>query len=176
MSTIADLNDTYLSNGYRVPQQELEFCIAKAARPIDPDLLLAVLVAEGGRRGAIVQNKNGSFDLGVGQINTIQYTETWFKSRYPDWRQVAQDTCTGVAAAADVLLRRMSELNVGQSVWEAVGHYNSKTAMVKIQYLQNVMQIYTRLSQNKGTEYRPWMTITHKQKHFFTWSNRESER
>lgn len=162
---IADSNASY---GKAVAQQELQFCIQEARKPIDPDLLLSILIAEGGRNGAIVKNKNGSFDLGVGQINTIQYSEPWFTVRYPNWNDVAFDTCTGVEAAADILLRRMSELNIGQSVWEAVGHYNSKTGSIKIQYLQRVMQIYTNLSQNKGTDFKPSMTVTYQQKNFFT--------
>lgn len=159
-----------ISQGSSVATSEIAHCVSAATstRPLDPSILFAVIKAENGNKGMVRANTNNSFDLGVAQINTIQFRDQWFNDRYGnDWRPLANDVCMSIGAAADILLRRMSELPVGASVWEAVGHYNSKTKSVKVQYLRRVMSIYTQHAIKNGGSYRPAQVITFDQKHWF---------
>lgn len=163
-----DLN--HVSNGTAVSQETIVACVreATATRPLDPSILLAIIISEGGRKGMVKANANNSYDLGVAQINTIQFHEPWFVNLHGnDWQTLANDVCESVDAAADILLRRMSELPVGSSIWDAVGHYNSKTGEYKMSYLQRVMQIYTATAINNGGQFKIDQRITDRQKNFF---------
>jgi len=148
-----DISENDINHGIPVAESIIIECTEKASfmRGIDPDLLLSIILeAERGNEGMVVANGNGSFDLGVAQINTIQFKEAWFLKIYPDWRQVANNTCVNISAAADVLKRRVNELGRGESIWNAVGHYNSKTKSVKLRYLRKVMSGYRKRAEMRG--------------------------
>jgi hypothetical protein len=149
-----DISASDINHGVPVEQQIIVECAEHAAymRNIDPDILLSIILeGEQGNRGSVVPNSNGSFDLGVAQVNTIQFKESWFKMRYPSWRTVANNVCVNINAAADVLKKRIDELSDGESIWNAVGHYNSKTKQIKLNYLLKVMSGYRKRAEQRGT-------------------------
>lgn len=149
-----DISDHDISRGEPVREAVIIQCAESAAyrRNIDPDILLSIILeAERGNNGSVVSNTNGSYDLGVAQVNTIQFTEPWFQKIYPDWKAVANNVCVNISAAADVLKRRIDELSPGESIWNAVGHYNSKTKPIKLTYLRKVMSGYRKRAEARGS-------------------------
>ena len=155
---IADLTIDNVQQGVPISPIVIEKCVNRAAVKLgyDPMLMLAILDVERGKKGAVVYNKsNGSFDLGPAQINTIQFGETWFRQEYSDvtWQQLSSDVCLNLEVAGRVLKQRLNELKPGQSVWNAVGHYHSKTPKYKLVYLQKVMRAYRLRAEKEGTGY-----------------------
>jgi len=101
--------------------QEAVQCIAQAsARYQVPELLMhAVLRKEGGRMGQAVKNRNGTYDLGLAQINT-----SWVEhfGRYGVTRESLQtDTCTNLYASGYILRRNF---NLKRNWTDAIIAYN----------------------------------------------------
>ena len=148
-----------LTKGTPLAPVVIEQSVDRAARKhdFDPTLMMAILDVERGNKCAVIRNKsNGSHDLGPGQVNTIQFEESWFKKEYPNvtWQQLACDVDLNLEIAGRVLRQRLNELKPGQSVWNAVGHYHSKTHKYKLIYLQKVMKAYRVRAENNGQGYR----------------------
>ncbi|MGI2185327.1 lytic transglycosylase domain-containing protein [Shewanella oncorhynchi] len=156
---IVDIPLEAISQGTPVAPIVIERSVEKAANKFDFDsaLLMAILDVERGNKCAVIRNEsNGSHDLGPGQVNTIQFEERWFKKEYPDvtWKQLACDVELNLEIAGRVLRQRLNELEPGQSVWNAVGHYHSKTKDFKLTYLQKVMSAYRVRAEKEGQGYR----------------------
>jgi soluble lytic murein transglycosylase-like protein len=97
-------------------------CIADASvRYQAPELLLhAILRKEGGRMGQAVKNKNGSYDLGLAQINTAWVAH--FARYGVRIEHLLYDTCTNLHASAYVL---RDNANKFQGDWfKAIVAYN----------------------------------------------------
>lgn len=106
---------------------------------IDPFVLLAVLKTENGRPGDVLQNKNGSQDLGVMSINTVWLQDFARKLDLNEEtvRQIlTSDGCANVAAGAWILGQRIAEAQ--GNVWEGVARYHSRTPSKQITYLNRV--------------------------------------
>lgn len=107
--------------------QEAVQCIAQASVRYEvPELLLHALIRkEGARPGAVVRNKNGSVDLGVGQINSSWLPEL-AKFGITATR-LAQDTCLNVYVQAYVVRKQFNRkgdwvktiisYNIGPNSW-----------------------------------------------------------
>lgn len=103
-------------------------CVADASVRYEvPELLLhAILRKEDGRMGRAVKNKNGTFDMGLAQINTTWITHF---SRYGiKLEHLLYDTCTNLQAAAYILkdnankfhgdwFKAVVAYNIGPSNW-----------------------------------------------------------
>ncbi len=154
-----DISIEDVNRGQYIAPDVIERCEDKATteHKVDASLLMAILDVERGRKGTVTYNtSNGSYDLGPGQVNTIQFEEWWFKKEYPTvtWRELSTNTCLNLEVAGRVLKQRIKELKSGESIWNAVGHYNSKTKKYKIAYLQKVMKAYRLRAEKYGTGYR----------------------
>lgn len=101
-----------------------QVCTASAAQRyhLPPDVLQAVVATEGGWDGLRKRNRNGSYDLGVAQINTIHLEEL---ARYGvSEQQLIHDTCVNIHVAA---YRLRFEINRVGDFWRGVGNYHSRT-------------------------------------------------
>ncbi|EJL6460821.1 lytic transglycosylase domain-containing protein (plasmid) [Vibrio cholerae] len=152
---VIDISIDDVARGTTVAPMVIEQCVEKAADKLDFDstLMMAILDVERGKKGTVSYNEsNGSFDLGPGQVNTIQFEEYWFKHEYPTvtWQRLKDDVCLNLEVAGRVLKQRLNELKDGQSVWNAVGHYHSKTKTYKLIYLQKVMKAYRIRAEKEG--------------------------
>ena len=145
----------YERTGHPVTQVHIEKCAHSAAlhHHIDEYLLLAILDVEHGNEGMVKKNNGQTWDLGVAQINTVQLKEDFFKREYKNitWRKLANNTCLNIDVAARILELRISELHKGASVFNAAGHYHSKTPTHKMAYLQIVMHKYFQRATKSGT-------------------------
>lgn len=100
------------------------YCVVHAAREysLPPEALLAMMMQENGRPGTKKKNSNGSYDLGVMQINTV-----WLQDRSPlkyylNENQLAYDTCANIHTAAWILAMHYAK---SRDIWRAIGMYHS---------------------------------------------------
>jgi soluble lytic murein transglycosylase-like protein len=95
--------------------QEVVQCVANAAQYYQvPELLLhALLQKERGRVGQAVRDANGSYDLGLAQINTVWASEFARFGITPE--QIRDDPCTNLYAAGYVL--RLNVNHYGGNDW-----------------------------------------------------------
>ncbi|MEB8287727.1 lytic transglycosylase domain-containing protein [Aeromonas veronii] len=116
-------------------EQAVETCLVAASQKYSVNyyLLKAVLKTEGGYRGAARENKNGSFDYGWAQTNSIhlpmlqQYGITKEKLMY--------DPCYSIGTMAWMLASELSKAAPGaDGFWQAVGNYHSKTPKHNLKY------------------------------------------
>src|ERR1700676_426131 len=98
-------------------------CVANAAQYYAvPELLLhAILQKERGRVGQAVRNRNGTYDLGLAQINTSRLRD--FAHYGVRLEQVRDDPCTNLYAAGYVL-RLNVNLFGGNDWYRATMAYN----------------------------------------------------
>jgi hypothetical protein len=118
-------------------------CINKAAIQyhIPAMIIISVLRMENGRVGDAIPNKNGTFDYGPMQINSI-----WLKEikRYGYTREAIQyDPCANVAVGAWLLSRAIAD---DKTLWKGVGNYHSHTVDKNMTYRSKVQKIYTLLT------------------------------
>ena len=111
-----------------------EECIQLAAQrfTLPPILIKAVLLVEGGKIGQTHSNKNGSYDIGPMQINSIWLPKF---SKYVSYKEILHNGCTNVQVGAWIL-----RYNINQSgdFWSGVGNYHSATLKKHIAYQQRV--------------------------------------
>jgi soluble lytic murein transglycosylase-like protein len=103
-------------------------------------LLIAVLNVEGGKRGLIHHNTNGSDDLGEMQINTRWWPELYQYHITP--QGVLENPCLNLRVGSWILARSIAD---GHNLLEGVGDYNSHTPVYNHIYTQKVREKYTVL-------------------------------
>ncbi len=119
---------------------DLKSCALAAARHyhVHEQLFLAVLATEGGRVGQTVRNRDGSYDMGPAQINSIHLPELARLGITRD--QVVNDGCLNLQIGAWILARALdgqSPSNPGE-FWRRVGNYNSATPTHNVTYQAKV--------------------------------------
>jgi soluble lytic murein transglycosylase-like protein len=107
---------------YAHVSQEAVRCVAQAsARYEVPELLLhGILMKEGGRMGQAVRNRNGTYDLGLAQINTSWLTH--FARYGVRLEHLLNDTCTNLSASAYIL--KQNYYRLGGDWFKAIVAYN----------------------------------------------------
>lgn len=117
-------------------------CVVDAVRTSGLPLaaLLGVLATEGGKPGEALRNTNGTWDLGVCQVNTCHVGELAEMGIAPEI--LLRDGCVNAYAAA-WLLRK--EYNRTGDIWEAVGAYHSRTPKYRDAYIARVKGKLIRL-------------------------------
>lgn len=132
-------------------------CNAFAANPLDDPVVLAcadqashafgvpievihvILEVEGGWAGAEIRNTNGSYDLGVMQINT-----QWLRklSRFGVTRaDIRDNVCVNISVGTWLLA---SELAAGRTFAEAIARYHSPTRRHQQRYLKKAAEYLER--------------------------------
>lgn len=117
-------------------------CINQAAITyhVPAILIISVLKTEGGRNGTIHRNRNGSYDLGVMQINT-----RWLPTLAQfgiSAEAVRYNPCSNVNVGAWILAGSIAGSN---EMWRGVGDYNSHTSIYNQRYSQKVQNWHRRL-------------------------------
>lgn len=108
--------------------QEAVQCVAEASERYQvPELLLhAILMKENGRNGRYSKNKNGTYDLGLAQINTSWLAEFSKYGIRPE--HVMNNACVNVSLSAYILkynwqhqhqdwFKAVVAYNIGNSKW-----------------------------------------------------------
>lgn len=111
-------------------------CLPSAAsyHGVNPHLLLAVLTVESGLNPlAIGKNNNGTFDIGMGQINSIHLPDL---QRYGLTANHLLDACKSIYVSAWFLRRGFDRYG---NTWFAAATYHSATPEHNLRY-QNLLQ------------------------------------
>lgn len=121
-------------------------------------LTLSIMRTEGGRPGTVSQNTNGSYDMGVMQVNSIWLPK--LAAMGITKHEVIYNACQNVMVGTWILAGYMKHY-IGtaglKSAWEdpgafwrAVGDYNSHTPVYNHQYQKRVSGFYRQISEKIG--------------------------
>lgn len=116
-------------------------CINHAAKVfhVPAIIIVSVMKIENGWNGAASRNKNGSYDLGVMQVNT-----TWLKDLKPfgiTKEKLQYDPCVNVHTGTWILAKGLAQ---GEG-WQGVGNYHSATPFFNKSYRQKVKIAYEKM-------------------------------
>lgn len=118
-------------------------CINQAAvvYHVPATLIISILGVEGGRVGMASPNKNGTFDYGPMQINTI-----WLEKIRPygyTREQIQYDPCANVMVGAWILGTNIAS---SSDFWRGVAGYHSYTLPLNEEYQYKVKGYFGLLS------------------------------
>lgn len=135
-----------LPPSYPVQEKVLDQCIVVAAKHfnVNPLVIKAIARVEGGGIGTMSKNTNGTYDMGIMQINTIHLPS--INRAYPglSWKDLAYKPCVNVGVGTWILRQRLDETS---DFWKGVAHYHSKTPRHRDRYLKLVRTQYSKLLQ-----------------------------
>ena len=117
-------------------------CVLDAARVsgMPAAALFAILATEGGKTGEALSNKNGTWDLGPFQVNTVHLRELTAMGISP--RAVLCDGRVNAHAAAWLLRKEYRRTG---NLWQAIGAYHSRTPHRRDAYIRRVKSNLERL-------------------------------
>lgn len=123
-------------------------CMALVAsvHHLPPRVLPSIQAVEGGYVGSESRNADGSFDLGVMQVNTLWLRPLARVARLPATetrRRLVHDACFNIAAAGLILRLYLDE--TGGDMMRAIGNYHSHTPVLNQSYQARVLAAAERL-------------------------------
>lgn len=120
-------------------------CILDAARinGMPAAALFAILATEGGKIGEALSNKNGTWDMGPFQVNSVHLNELSAMGISPE--AVLRDGRVNAYAAAWLLRKEYQRTG---SLWRAIGAYHSRTPHRRDAYIRRVQANLERLSRD----------------------------
>lgn len=110
-----------------MPSICIAFCWEKAGEKynIEPELLLAIAYVESGLNyKAYGRNKNGSYDIGLMQINSSHLK--WLKRKNITEDELISDPCLNVMTGASILAGFIQQAGYN---WHSIGAYNAGLSM-----------------------------------------------
>tara|TARA_B100000749_G_scaffold280352_1_gene276110 strand:- start:1991 stop:2446 length:456 start_codon:yes stop_codon:yes gene_type:complete len=126
------------------PTEIVEKCVRFNSEYFNvPELAIkAILDVEGGKMCTVSKNSNGSYDLGLMQINTINLP--YIQEQYPEItaEDIACKPCLNITAGTWLLSQRIREEN---DVWKGIGHYHSRTPKYRDRYLKRISRSIKKL-------------------------------
>lgn len=136
-----------------IPESYHECVVAASAwYRVPPEIVVTLLMVEGGRPGMANHNANGSWDLGPMQINTVHLD--LFAEHGISRAQLRNDACVNIAAGTYLLATHLRDHP--DEPWRAVGDYHSATPRHHRRYLRLVRDAYVRL-QGRYEQYVRWL-------------------
>ncbi|MFK3659971.1 type III secretion system invasion protein IagB [Scandinavium sp. NPDC088450] len=136
-------------------QSALANCWNNAAHyyHVDPYLLYAIANVESGMNpSAIGQNHDGTYDVGLMQINSSHFAELQ-RSGIDEYRLITEP-CTSIMVGASIL---SGMIKVYGYNWEAVGAYNAglrkENFPKRMVYARKVWAKYQTLKKHAGNDY-----------------------
>lgn len=123
-------------------------CLMMAAQTynVPPAVMLGIMRVEGGRVGqAVGPNKNGTYDLGPMQINTLwvnKLAKHWNVNYNTAFSMIKDDPCVNVSVAAWILRQRLNESG---NLTLAIAHYHSKTPKFGYVYARKVIGVIRKM-------------------------------
>ncbi len=124
-------------------------CLVLAAKTYDvpPAVLLGIMSVEGGQVGQEVgPNRNGTYDLGPMQINTVwvpELAEHWQVDHETARAWLRDDACVNIQVAAWILRDRIDRTG---HLAKGIAYYHSATPKYGIPYADRVFRAIERLS------------------------------
>lgn len=130
------------------PHHGLVECIMAASLKyqLSDNVVFGVMEVEGGRDGlAAGPNANGTYDLGLMQINSSWIpvlAQLWSTSYTSAYRAVRDDECTNIFVGAWILKQKISKTG---EVYSGVAAYHSATARIGRPYADKVFAAIERM-------------------------------
>lgn len=133
-------------------------CLTYVAQAYDvhPDVLLAILMVEGGTVGQNSRkNKNGTYDIGLFQINSM-HRETLYQMGISE-DELRNDGCLNAAVAAWHLRRTLTDevlagVTDSESYLQAIARYHSATPKYNEIYADRLRSAFGRLYSQGETQ------------------------
>jgi soluble lytic murein transglycosylase-like protein len=128
--------------------------IAAQSYEVPPAVLYGIQKVEGGKVGQQVgPNKNGTYDLGPMQINTLWVpvlSKHWGISEAETFHLIKNDPCTNVNVAAWILRNNLEETG---SLARSIAFYHSRTPHIGQRYKKKVINAMRKsgLIKKKGS-------------------------
>jgi hypothetical protein len=113
---------------------------------LPPRVLPAIQAVEGGARGSLSHNPDGSDDLGVMQVNTLWLVPLARVSRLPTEevrRRLMMEPCFNIAAAGLIMRSYLAEAH--GDLMRAIGAYHSHTPALNTDYQARVLAAARRM-------------------------------
>jgi len=112
-----------------------EVCVVHAAAHYNahPDIIRAVLRTERGKVGQIRKNKDGSFDMGPMQVNSVHLPE--LAPFGINQEMLTNNECLNIHIGTYYLQKHII---TAPHFWNGVGRYHSKTPSLNTQYQYRV--------------------------------------
>ncbi len=133
-----------LPDPYSPTPVQMNMCINFASQryKVNPLVIKAITIVEGGKIGTFSKNTNNTYDIGIMQINSIHLPD--IKRKFPNVgaSELAYNTCVNIAIGTWILHQRLSETD---NFWEGVGNYHSKTPAKRRAYLSKIYPAYKEL-------------------------------
>lgn len=115
---------------------------AAIAYHVPAKVILSVIKQENGRNGLAKPNKNGTYDYGVMQINTVWLSKL---GNYGYTKENLQyDACKNVNAGTWILAQGLAE---AKTAWRGIGNYHSHTEKFNKHYVGNINHHLTIINQ-----------------------------
>ena len=138
------INSESFSKEAKLIDNSLSHCVKRAS--IDFDLpismILAIIEVEGGKNGEISWNKNGTYDMGPAQVNSVHLDE--LKKFGLDSYHIINNPCINIYSACYIIKKHYDKLDKikdrGLRLAEAAGRYHSKTPYFKERYMRKLLQ------------------------------------
>jgi soluble lytic murein transglycosylase-like protein len=119
--------------------------VAASSYQVPPAVLFGIYDVEGGKVGqAVGPNKNGTYDLGPMQINTLWVpvlAKHWDITEPQAKHLLKNDACTNANVAAWILRNHLDET---KSLPRAIAHYHSRTPHIGYRYKKKVIEAMRR--------------------------------
>jgi len=121
---------------------ELQTCIGDAAQAfrVPADVLHAIIIVESGGHNVVRKNRNGSIDVGVAQINSVNFP--FIEKNLGMIPHDLKQPCQAVYAAAWLLAEKIEQAPYFE--W-GVGAYHSKTPSRNVAYQAKVFDTIEKL-------------------------------
>jgi hypothetical protein len=118
-------------------------CINRVAMTyhVPVTVILSVMKKENGRNGLAVKNKNGTYDYGVFQINSIWLPKIAAYGYTRD--DIQYNGCKNTEVATWIISKNMAQ---GKAVWSSIANYHSHTPIYNKPYRESIYANYKKLS------------------------------
>ena len=128
------------------PDQSFMQCLGWAASnyQVPVDALMGIMRVEGGHSGQAIADRNGTYDLGVMQINTLwvpQLARLWHVDYATAYRAVRDNGCENVYVGAWVLKQKIAQTG---TIYNGIADYHSATPSRGMPYADKVTMRMTR--------------------------------
>lgn len=128
-------------------------CVRRAVESykVPKIILLSILKVEGGRDGLASKNKNGTYDYGRAQINTIWIRKMRESHGIENAMDLVKDNaCYNIHTGAWILKQELGDTDVSHpDFWRRVGNYHSRTKDKNLRYQGLIYQAMIKIKNTK---------------------------
>ena len=135
------------------PSHILAQCVLGASNTynVPTDVIIAIMYVEGGRIGQQVANVNGTYDLGIMQVNSLwvpQLAQLWNVNYGTAYASIRDSGCENIYVGAWILKKSIATTG---TLYDGIAYYHSATRGLGAAYASKVIGTM----QKKGLSFAP---------------------